>query len=71
MTGRELILYILQHNLEDEPIVKDGKLVGFLTEKETAAKLFVGEATVHTWVAMGVMKSVTIGDTTLIPDIYE
>lgn len=71
MTGRELILYILQHRLEDKPIVNDGKLVGFLTEKETAAKMFVGEATVHTWVTMGVMQSVKIGDTILIPDIYE
>ena len=70
MTGRELIIYILQNHLEDEPVVKDGKLVGFLTESEMAAKLCVGPATVHTWALMGIIKSIDIGGVTYIPDVY-
>ena len=36
MTGRELIVYILQNHLEDEPIVNDGKILGLLTVEEAA-----------------------------------
>ena len=34
MTGRELILYILSNGLENEPVFKDGKFIGFMTEEE-------------------------------------
>ena len=34
MTGRELILYILQNGLENEEVFKDGIFVGFIPEEE-------------------------------------
>ena len=46
MTGRDLIIYILQNNLEDEEIFKDGKFIGFVTLNEAAVRLNVGVETV-------------------------
>lgn len=71
MTGRELILYILNNNLENEPVVKDNKLLGFMTVAEASMKWNVGAATISAWSSLGVIESVRIGDVLYIPDIYE
>lgn len=42
MTGRDLIIYILQNNLEDEEMFIDAKCLGFLDENDVAAKFEVG-----------------------------
>lgn len=47
MTGKELMIYILQNNLEDEQVIDDDKLLGFLTAEEAAAKMHVGPATIR------------------------
>lgn len=47
MTGRDLILYILANNLENEPVFKNGKFIGFDTEESFAAKHNVGIETVR------------------------
>ena len=70
MTGRDLILYILSNTLEDEPVVKDGKLIGFMTVTEAACNLGVGVATVLAWIQLGFLPSVQIGETTYIPKIH-
>ena len=67
MTGRELILYILENNLEDEPVIKDDKIMGFLTSLEAAAKFNVGVRTVDAWVSLGYIDSVRFMDELLIP----
>ena len=67
MTGRELILYILANNLEDEPVFKDGTFVGFDTPARFAARHHVGIATVNAWAHEGIINTVPIGDTYLIP----
>ena len=36
MTGKELILYILQNNLENEQVFRNGIFIGFMDETETA-----------------------------------
>lgn len=69
MTGRDLIIYILQNNLENELVFKDGKFIGFMTVEETAARLNVGPATIKTYVNEGYLDSIKIGDTYLIPVI--
>lgn len=56
MTGRDLIVYILENNLEDEEIFKDGKLNGFLTREEAAAKLHVGPTTLLWWYELNYIK---------------
>lgn len=46
MTGKDLILYILKNNLENEPVYNDGKFIGFISVTEAATKLGVGPATI-------------------------
>lgn len=56
MNGRELIIYILENNLEDEPIIReDGTIVGFLTVGQAAVKANVGLATVYAWIEAGLL----------------
>ena len=67
MTGRELILYILENGLENEPVFKDGKFIGFITAGEAAARLNVGVATVYVLVTQRKLDGVIINDTLYIP----
>lgn len=67
MTGRDLIIYILANNLENEPVFKDGKFIGFVTAGEAAAKLDVGVATICAWVHQGWLDSVFVGNGIYIP----
>lgn len=62
MTGRELILFILENKLEDEEIIKDGVFIGFMNIEEAAAKFNVGEATIKAWFARNYIQGVKIGD---------
>lgn len=67
MTGKELIIYILQNNLEDEQVIADSKLLGFMTVDEAAAKFGVGVETVKTWVLLGVIEHVLMDTKIYIP----
>lgn len=60
MTGRDLIIYILEHHLEDEELFKDGKIAGLLTYDEAAEKFNVGVHTIRTWVELGMLEQVSI-----------
>lgn len=62
MTGRELILYILTNGLEDEPVFKDGKFIGFITASEAAQKMDVGVATIYIWVQQKRIEGIIVGD---------
>ena len=62
MTGRDLIIYILENNLENEEIFKDGKMVGFLTVEEAAIKLKTTAATVNALFKLGKLPGFMIGD---------
>lgn len=68
MTGRDLIVYILQNDLEDQPVCEDGRLLGFITVDEAAAKVGVGPATICAWLSMDLIPHIRIGDTIYIPD---
>ena len=61
MTGKDLIIYILQNNLENEEVIKDHKVVGLISAEEAAAKFNVGYYTVLTWYARGMLNGITIG----------
>ena len=67
MTGRELIMYILENHLEDEEIYKDGNLVGLMTLYEAAEKWNTGVNTVYTWVTLNKIKYVRINNVIYIP----
>ena len=61
MTGKELIIYILENNLEDENVFKDGKFIGFETELEAAARLNTGVASLLAMYEMGMIPGIKIG----------
>ena len=68
LTGRDLIIYILENHLEDEPIFDDGGVfLGFMTEMEAAVKLNVGVATIKVWYERGLIKGVKLGNALFIP----
>lgn len=71
MTGRELILYILENHLEDEPVFKDGKFIGFVTPAEVAVQQNVGTATVHAWIHQDRLPSEAVREGIYIPAKYE
>lgn len=62
MTGRELIIYILENNLENQKVCENGKILGLLTVSEAADKFDVGPATIRIWYEIHKLKGVTIGD---------
>ena len=67
MTGRELILYILENNLEDEQVFEGTKMLGFMSEDEAAVKYHVGAGTVRAWVNMGKVEGFNINGLVYIP----
>ena len=67
MKGRDLIIYILDNHLEDEPIFQDGTFVGFISEGEAAVKFGVGVATIRVWVNNDMLPGVRIGEQIYIP----
>lgn len=67
MTGRDLILYILQNGLENEPVFEDGKFLGFMSVMEAAIKFDVGVATINVWYHSGMLPGIRIGDSIYIP----
>lgn len=69
MNGRELIVYILENHLEDEPVFKDGTFIGFYSEDEFAAKMNVGIGTVQAWSELHIIHAVKIGDKLYIPAV--
>ena len=67
MNGRDLILYILANKLEDEPVFKDGRFLGFYTAAEFAKKWDVGEETVRAWINLKYVDAIIIYDEVYIP----
>ena len=61
MTGRDLIIYIMQNNLEDEVVLKDGFFVGFMDENEAAAKFSVGVETIRVWYSLRMLDGIRVG----------
>lgn len=67
MTGRELILYILENHLENEHVFEDGKFIGYMTLADVAEKYNVSTATVSAWIVNGQMEAVTVAGNVYIP----
>lgn len=70
MTGKDLIIYILENNLENEPVFKDGKFLGFKTVTEVAEECGVGTETVRVWVQLDMIPSVFVSSVPIIPANY-
>ena len=67
MTGRDLIIYIIQNGLENEPVYEDGKILGFMNELEAAVKFNVSTATIRVWIGLKMLDGVLIGGAWYIP----
>lgn len=67
MTGKDLIVYILQNNLEDELIFQNNRFIGFASEEELASKFSVGVATIKWWHSIGWLKGIKIGKSIFFP----
>lgn len=70
MTGRELIIYILENNLENEEIFSGDtvNLPGLLTLEEAAVKMNTGISTVRTLYTLGKIEGCRIGGQIYICD---
>ena len=53
MTGRDLIMFILQNNLENAEFFTNGKIPGLMTVEEAAVKFNTGTITVEIWFIRG------------------
>ena len=74
MTGRDLIVYILENHLENEELFNDGNFLGFLTIDEAAVKLGIGTAAVIALFELGKLPGVKFGEIIYIfpsCEIYE
>lgn len=67
MTGRELIIYILEHGLEDKPVFEDGRMMGFEIVPEFAEENGVGIETVKTWIKLNMIPYIDFHGVILIP----
>lgn len=67
MTGRDLIIYIMENKLEDKRVFENGTFLGFITPTEAASKMDVGVATIFTWIFRGQLEHIKIGNLYLIP----
>lgn len=56
MTGKELIRYILDNNLENSNMFDHGELKGFCTIEEFAKNIGVGTEAVRSMIHLGVIK---------------
>ena len=72
MTGKDLILYILQNDLENTEVFQDGFFIGFMSEGEAAVKFGVGMATIESWYIRGMVNGIRIGDSLyLLKDVAD
>lgn len=70
MTGKDLIIYILENDLEDKSIIdENGIPIWLMTVDEAALKMNVGTATILTEAIREEIPSVKIGDTMYIQRI--
>lgn len=60
MTGRDLILYILENNLENEIVFKDGIFIGLMSEEEAAVKFNVGVSTIGVYNTLKMLDGIEI-----------
>lgn len=67
MTGRDLILYILENHLEDKEI--NAEFLGLMTLEEAAVKLQTGPETVRVLASRNFITPIAVGGTLyILPD---
>ena len=67
MTGRELMMFILENNLENENIFSENILSSIcMSASEAAIKFDTGISTINTWIKTGMIPSLTIDGITYV-----
>ena len=66
MTGRDIILYILENHLEDEPFFSNDSVIGLVNTYYAAAKIGVGPETINAWFDLKVVPKIQIGQTSFM-----
>lgn len=66
VTGRDLIVYILENRLEDKPIFENNTFIGFVLAEDVAVSLGVGIETVKAMYKLGYVDGVEINGELLI-----
>ena len=67
MTGRDLIIYILENGLEDKEVLDGGKIIGFETLYGLAEKKDTGVETIFALCKMRDVPTVLINNKVCIP----
>ena len=68
MTGRELVIYILENGLEDDEVIDEkGNPAGMMSPEEAAEHFEVPIATIMAWLGTGKLESFYISGTHYIP----
>lgn len=62
MTGKELIIYILENDLEDEELLSGGLKPLFMTAEHAAVRWDCGAATVKAMIDMGRVRGIKLGN---------
>ena len=66
MTGRDLIILILNNHLEDVVVFEDLRALGFYTIEEAAVKLHIGIESIKAQCSIDAIRNIKIGDKTYI-----
>lgn len=61
MTGKDLIMFILQNDLLDTEFFTNGRIPGLMTVEEAAVKFDTGTITVEVWFTHGDVRGIVIG----------
>lgn len=67
MTCKELIIYILENNLLDEPVFDGERFVGYVTDGDAAEKLNVGPASLDVLLDIYEIECININGIRFIP----
>ena len=59
MTGKELIIYIVEHNLMDKDIFKEDPVFSFLNVECLTVEEY---ETIHAWCTLGKFRSILVND---------
>lgn len=72
MTGRDLIVYILDNRLENHLVFENGEFLGFITTNEAAQKCGVEEGIIRVWISKGLIGGgIRINDVVYVPVNFE
>lgn len=68
MTGRDIMMFILENHLEDVDLLNAEEIPNFVTVEKAAVNFGVGTAVVQAWLDKGMLDYVLIANRVFIPE---